>query len=149
AQFHAQRFRSMNKGGNDASALGISSFPVEKAIRVTLRVPRRETRLQLIRIDPFDPMAPSPEQFEAFIFEIARLHRMPAHKKKSDLVIQLDAEFSIPSLPDLARALSEFRIIFVCAIGCPDCLTNIGGSGEGMWQRPGINQHDFVSAFSQ
>src|SRR5438046_9336882 len=94
-------------------------------------------------------MTTSFECFEAFVFEIARLHRALAHEKESDLVIQRNAKFHVPLPPDLTRLLGQCRIIFIRAIGCANGLTNIGGSGEGMWQRAGINQYNLVPPFSQ
>src|SRR5438094_5901002 len=93
-------------------------------------------------------MTTSFEYFEARVFEIVRLHRALEHEKESDLVIQLDAKFHVPLPPDLTRLLGQCRIIFIRAIGCANGLTNIGGSGEGMGQRAGINQHNLVPPFS-
>jgi hypothetical protein len=52
-------------------------------------------------------------------------------------------------LPDLARAFGQFGVFLVRPVRGTNDLADIGGSGEGMRQRPRINQDDVVPAFPQ
>src|SRR5438128_793309 len=99
---------------------------------------------QVIGIDALDSMSASFEQTKAFIFKISSFHRALPHAQKSNFMIQFDFELDVPSLPDLARALREFGVFLVCAVGGANNLADIRGSGEGMRQRPRINQNDVV-----
>ena len=64
-------------------------------------------------------------------------------------MIQLDTKLDVPLLPDLARAFGQFGVFLVCPVSGTNDLADIGGSSEGMGQRPRIEQDDIVPALPQ
>ena len=63
-----------------SSAFGVTSFEVEEAVRIPFGVPGRKTFTQHRRINAFDLVTRFFEQFETFVFEVARLHRSLTQK---------------------------------------------------------------------
>src|SRR6478609_9659163 len=104
---------------------------------------------QVIGVDALDPMPASFEQTKTFILKIPCLHWTLTHAKKPNFMVQLDAKLDVPLLPDLARAFGQFGVSLIRPVSSTNDLADIGGSGEGMGQRPRINQNDVVTAFPQ
>ena len=82
------------------------------------------------------------------MFKIAWLHFPAPNEHHADFVVQLGAEFLIPLAPEFDRTFGKGRVIVISAVCGAHGLTDIGGRCQRMWQRPRIDQHDFVTALS-
>jgi hypothetical protein len=70
-------------------------------------------------------------------------------KQKADFVIQLNAELFVPLAPQVDRTFRQFGVILIGAVGGADGFADIVRSGQGMWERAGIDKNNVVSALIQ
>ena len=54
-------------------------------------------------------------------------------------MVKFDPKLLIPFAPELNRPFSQTRVVFVRAIGSADRFANIGGGGQRMGERTGVD----------
>jgi hypothetical protein len=132
--------------GDDGAGLGPAALAVEVAVDVHPGAVGREPRGDRGGVEPFDAMAAAGEQGEAVVLELAGPHRGAGEERDAGLVEPGDRPGGVPPAPAVEGALAEQGVILVGAVVAADDLADVGGLGERVGERAGIDEGDLARA---
>src|SRR6266478_8000615 len=140
AEFNPQPSGVFDESCNDAPAFHVAGIRIKEAILKSILRKCGKTLMERERIESFESMSLFFQDPAAFIFKIARLHRVLANKQDARFVIKLDPELGIPLSPKFNAPVRERGITFVRTVSRADRFADVGRSSQGMGQGPGVDQ---------